>query len=336
MLVVGEVLVDLIPTTPASVASGVMVDLIPAASPSGAAGAMVVQARFGGSPANVAVGLARLGVAVGFAGRIARAGYGPWLRAHLVAEGVDLEPSVPADEPCTLAVVTLDAGGAATYEFYGPGTADWAWRPEELPPPAALAGGAVHTGSLATALRPGAATLTAWLARLRRQGNVAITYDPNIRPTLIGDLDPVEDVVRPPLACAHLVKASDEDLATLYPRVAARDVAGEWLSGSDRDGPHLVVVTQGEAGATAFHRDGRVLSRPAPRVDVVDTVGAGDSFTAGLLSALAEMGRLTPDGLAGIGDEDLAGAVDRANLAAGVTCTRAGADPPRRAELALA
>jgi fructokinase len=313
VLVVGEVLIDLLPRAPGG-------------------GAIPLEGRFGGSPANVAVGLARLGGPVGFAGRLARSGYGPWLRQHLQDEGIDLTASVPADEPCTLALVKLDESGTATYELYGPETADWAWKASELPAVASLAGGCVHTGSLATALPPGAGILSDWLRRLRRRGDVAISYDPNIRPTLLGGAD-LAEVVGPGLDCAHLVKVSEEDLAFLEPGATTDEVARKWLSGPWGHGPDLVVVTAGAAGATAWHRDGRRMEQSAPTAVVVDTVGAGDAFSAGLLSSLAAAGALSPGGLASIDDVTLAAALQRAVLVASITCTRAGADPPRRAEL---
>jgi fructokinase len=324
LLVVGEVLVDLLPTRPDEHGSARQ------------DAAMSLTGRFGGSPANVAVGLARLEAPVAFAGRLAGRGYGPWLRSHLAAEKVDLDLSVDADEPCTLAVVTIDDAGVASYEFYGPDTADWAWTPDELPPAATLAGGCVHTGSLATGLEPGAGVIGAWLRELRRQGDVAISYDPNIRPSLLGDVDLVGSVVAPALASAHLVKVSEEDLGVLYPGVAIDEIIAGWLAGEEgnhEEGPTLVVVTGGEAGARAWHADGRFVHRKAPKVTVVDTVGAGDAFTAGLLSSLQERGLLTPAGLVSISTDDLETAVDRGNRVASLTCTRPGADPPHRAEL---
>ena len=307
----------------------VLVDLLPAA---GAASANVIrlEGRFGGSPANVAVGLARLGCPVAFAGRLGRDGYGSWLKNRLVAEGIDLGPSVAAAEPCTLAVVTLDTAGVATYELYGRETADWAWKPSEMPDPAGMAGSCVHTGSLTTALPPGAGVIIEWLNRLRRRGDVAISYDPNMRPSLLGDAD-LGAVVAPLVRCAHLVKVSEEDLATIEPGRSADEIARSWLSGPP--GPEVVVVTAGGAGAAAWHRDGRHLSRGAPPVGVVDTVGAGDAFSAGLLSSLAAAGALSPEGLATISDDVLAAALERAVVVASITCSRPGADPPHLAEL---
>jgi fructokinase len=314
------------------VAGEVLVDLLPARR--SGPGALTVEGRFGGSPANVAVGLARLEVPVRFAGRLARSGYGPWLREHLEREEVDLSPSVTADEPCSLAVVALDAKGVASYEFHGPGSADWQWQAAELPDPATLAGGCVHTGSLATALAPGAGVLIEWLGRVRDRGDVVVSYDPNIRAAFVGGSDLMGRVVAPVLDCCHLVKASEEDLAALHPGVAVADVARSWLD--DRPtgrGPEIVVVTRGGVGATAWHRDGRTVHRAAPPTDVVDTVGAGDSFTSGLLSSLWTTGALSPAELGAIGDGPLAAALQRATTTASITCSRPGADPPHLADL---
>jgi fructokinase len=315
VLVVGEVLVDLL------------------SGRSTGPGAMSLDARFGGSPANVAVGLARLEVPVRFGGRLARAGYGPWLRRHLEEEGVDLQASVVADEACTLAVVAVDSQGLGSYTFYGRDTADWAWRPDELPDPASLAGWTVHTGSLATALMPGAAVLVRWLQRLRSRGDVTVSYDPNVRASLLGEADPVS-LVAPVLATAHLVKASADDMAALYPGASFDEIAREWLSpAADAAGPEIVVVTLGERGALAWHRDGRRLRSPGRAVPLVDTVGAGDAFGAGLVSWLWRSGRLSPQGLRSIDDEAFAGSLDWAGRVAALACGRPGANPPRLAEL---
>ncbi len=305
LLVVGEALVDLLP-----------------AGDDGR-GNMLLEGRFGGSPANVAVGLARLDVPVGFAGRLARSGYGPWIRKHLEAEGIDMSASVDAGEACTLAVVTLDGTGAATYEFYGPGTADWAWELDELPDPASLAGRGVHTGSLATALPPGAGVLAEWLRLVRERGDVAISYDPNIRVSLLGEAHLFGRVVAPLLASAHLVKVSEDDLEAIHPGTPIEDVARAWLAPTPiGPGPEVVVVTRGPAGARAWHRDGRTVARPAPATAVVDTVGAGDAFNGALAAALA-------DGL------PLTEAATRANAAAAIAVTKPGAQGalPSRAEI---
>lgn len=315
LLVVGEVLVDLI------------------SERSSVSETMTVEARFGGSPANVAVGLARLGVPVGFGGRLARGGYGPWLRQHLEKEGVDITWSVEATEACTLALVTIDAAGVGSYTFYGPCTADWAWRSEELPDPASLAGGAVHTGSLATVLMPGAGVLIRWLQSLRARGDVTISYDPNLRPSLSGGTDLLQ-LVSTAVKFAHVVKVSDDDLMILRPGVPSDEIVGEWLAPvHDGSGPEIVIVTLGDRGAVAWHRDGRRLHCSARPVPLVDTIGAGDAFSAGLLSSLFHSRLLTPRALRDIDDESLWVALECGARVAEGTCSRRGADPPSLGDL---
>ncbi len=328
VLVVGEALVDLAPAAPAATGPH-----------PGRAEPIPMVAYPGGSPANVAVGLARLEVTTAFAGRLSAAGFGPWLRRHLAGNGVDVDRSITAEENCSLAVVALDDTGAATYTFYVEGTADWQWQPRELPDAGSLDVAAVHTGSLATALAPGRATLTEWLAAVHRAGRVLVSFDPNVRPTLIDDLDHYRQSVAALVSRAHLIKVSEEDLAVLYPGDQPLEVAKRWAE----TGPELVVVTHGAAGASAVRADGTTVRRTPPAVDVLDTVGAGDAFTAGLLAHLAQgpagdraasaRGALHPGGPAGLDDDQVADALDFANRVAAVTCARAGADPPNRSEV---
>lgn len=283
----------------------------------------------GGGPANVAVGLARLGIGASFAGRFATEGFGPWLREYLAENGVDLSPSVRAREPATLAVVTLDGAGRASYSFYGPGTADWQWSASELPSPTG-AFAAVHTGSLATTFEPGATVLEGWLAQLRGSGEVVVSFDPNVRPALIEDLHAYRSRLERLAHCAHIVKASEEDIEVAYPGEGTAAVAERWL----RAGACLVAVTQGELGATVFHAGGaRAQCRP-PQVQVTDTIGAGDAFSSALLAYLARAEVLSPASLRCLDEADLNGALAQAVAASALCCTRPGADPPTSAELA--
>jgi fructokinase len=322
VLVVGELLADV-------VTDGVLGKTGTGASDGAQMG---LSARPGGSPANVAVGLARLGVTTEFAGRLSAQGIGPWLREHLVANGVGTRWCVPARELPTLAFVGLDPAGVPAYGFYGPGTADWQWTVDELPDLVGSGVTAVHTGSLACALPPGAAGIAAWLQQIRAGGDVLVSYDPNVRPTLIEDLVEFRAEVEGWVARSHLVKVSEEDLAVLFPGRAPLEVGAAW----PHRGPELVVVTHGPRGASALRAGGLLLARPGRVVEVVDTVGAGDSFTAGLLAWLEDAGALHPGGPAGLSEAELAFALDRAIAASAVTCTRAGADPPTAAELGLA
>lgn len=282
-------------------------------------------ARPGGSPYNVAIGLARLERAALFAGRLSRDPLGAVLRNHALRSGVDLSLSVDASEPSTVALVELGADGTAQYRFGVDGTADFRWTDAELARiPDSV--DAVHFGSLASWLAPADDAIARCVARLRGAGAV-VSYDPNVRPHLQPDAAAAREQIERAVPLAHLVKASVEDIAWLRPGESVGDVARSWLA----LGPSTVVVTGGAHGATAFTADGSEITRPPKPVAVVDTVGAGDAFMSGLLDALARRGRLTPEALATAPFDDV---LDDAALVAAITCSRAGANPPRRADLA--
>ncbi len=328
-LVVGECLADLAPAT-----TGAPADRTAGTGKVGAWARQLV-AMPGGGPANIAVGLARLGVPTTFAGRFSRQGFGPWLRSYLVANGLDLALSVDADEDATLALVTLDGQGRASYTFYGPGTADWQWGPTELPDLTATASAdrgicAVHTGSIALTLEPGAGVLAKWLAGLRRGNRVLVSFDPNMRPSLVGDLSEYRERLPGVISSSHIVKASDEDVEVLYPGATAPEIADRWLSA----GVSLVLITEGALGATAFHQNGARAHASPPPIEVVDTIGAGDSFSAGLLAYFAKNGFLELAALATLSEAHLHDAIVQAVSASALTCTRPGADPPTEQELA--
>lgn len=278
----------------------------------------------GGSPANVAVGLARLGVPTGFLGRLSGDAFGRLLRAHLADAGVDLGLTVRAPEPSTLAVASLDPAGVASYDFWVEGTADWQWTPQELQVPDGVA--ALHTGSMALELEPGASHLLDLLERLA--GQVLLSYDPNVRLARRGDRETGLEAVEEVVALVDVVKASSEDVAWLLPGEPLERVLRRW-----RDlGPALVVLTDGAGGALALG-SGQVLRVAPEPVDVVDTVGAGDAFTAGLLAGLDDAGLLDRAALEAADDDALRGALALAARVAAVTCGRAGASPPTRGEL---
>ncbi len=289
----------------------------------------------GGSPANVAVGLARLGVDVSLLARVSDDAFGRLLRDHLTGNGVDGRDLVPAAEPTTLAVATVGDDGSATYDFYVEGTADWQWAAGELPERVADDVTALHTGSMALEMAPGATEIESLLRREHHRDAVTISYDPNIRLARRGDRRVAREQVERLVGLADLVKVSSEDLAWLLPGVAPQDVARDW---SGR-GPGLVVATLGADGAIAVGPDGEVVTARSPRVDVVDTVGAGDAFMAGLLSGCAGAGLLGAgprDRLAALDPAQLKSLLARAGTVAALTCGRAGADPPSQAELAAA
>jgi fructokinase len=285
----------------------------------------------GGSPLNVAVGLGRLGQPVSLAARLSRDPFGELFRAHLAGSGVDPRHLVDAAEPSTLSVATVDAAGVARYDFWTAGTADWQWTDAELAAVVEDDPGALHTGSLTLELEPGASRIVDLLARVAAGGHTTISYDPNVRMARLGPVEAGRAAVERVVALAHLVKVSAEDLAWLYPGEEPVAAATRWAAA----GPELVVVTLGPDGAVALGPDRRAVHRDATPVDLVDTLGAGDAFRAGLLGALAERGALGRGG-AGLAGVDLPAVLDRAGLVAALTCARPGADPPTLAEVAEA
>ncbi len=291
-----------------------------AATPSG----VMLDARFGGSPLNVATGLARLAQPVAFFGGLSSGFLGDRLLAALHSEGVDITCTARLDARTTLGLVGLDSRGAPSYVFYGEGAAD------RLLPLSALAtvpqAQAFHFGSYAMVLEPVAATLRALIER--EFARSVIAYDPNVRPSVEPDLARWREAFTWMVPHTHLLKTSDEDLGLLFPGSDAGQLASSWLA----QGVSLVVVTRGAEGAAAWTAQHHVQAPPVP-VAVVDTVGAGDAFQAALLTALAERGLLRREALRSLGADALGAALRFAALAAAITCSRRGADLPRRAEL---
>jgi len=285
---------------------------------------LVVGEHPGGSPANVALGLGRLGRRVSLLSRLGDDDRGERVRAHLAASGVTLAAGTMATGPTSTATARLDDRGVASYEF----ELDWRLPDAVERPPAR----ALHTGSIAAFLAPGGEAVLELVRQAQRQ--VTVSYDPNARPVLMGAAGPARKRVEQFVAAADVVKVSDEDLAWLAPAADPADIAQDWLA----LGPALVVVTRGGEGATAVCAAGRV-DVPAPSIAVVDTVGAGDAFMAGLLDALAGadlLGADRSDALHAIGRDALAAAARRATRVAAITCSRPGADPPTLAELLAA
>ena len=299
-----------------------LVDLVPNGPDGG------YRASPGGSPFNVAVGLARLGNRTSLMARFAHDRYGRMLRAAATAEGIDLAAAAHASECTTLAIASVDETGSVVYDFDADGTADWQWTAVELSRLRADTE-VLHFGSIASWTPPGSERIAERVRKARACGRILISYDPNIRPVVLGARNPGVELVEQSVRCAHVVKTSREDIEWLYPDPAADDVAARW-SGL---GPGLVVVTDGEHGASAYRDTRQPLHRPGRRVAVVDTIGAGDAFTAGLLTGLMRRRLHRAGRLGKISDEELAKIIDDAVLISAMTCERAGADPPRLEEL---
>jgi len=247
------------------------------------------------------------------------------LMRALAAEGVDTSAVQRPDAPTTLGLVGLDTRGVPSYSFYGSGAADRELRADALGAvPAGIR--AIHLGSYATVVEPIASTLR--LLVEERRETTLIAYDPNIRLNVEPDLEPWRAMVRWMQSRCHLLKISDEDLGLLWPGLPLEQFAAETLA----RGVRLVVVTRGAEGALGWTA-GAHASVPTPPVQVIDTVGAGDTFQAALLTWLAEQGALDADALGALSGAAMKQALGFAARAAAITCSRRGADMPRRAEL---
>ncbi len=303
----GEALIDFVPLT-------------------GAAGEAGYRPLPGGSPFNVAIAAARLGQPAGFLSRVSTDLFGDQLVATLAANDVDTSLVARGDEPSTLAFVGLAEGEEPRYAFFNTGTADRSLAASDLPEELPSGIGCLHFGSFSLAVEPSATTLAGLMQR--EKGRRVISLDPNVRPTLVGPRAAYVQRLEGLIRLASVVKVSGADLEWLYPGEPVEAVAARWCD----SGPAVVAVTAGERGAIGVTATLRAEVRGAP-VQVIDTVGAGDTFQAGLLVRLAELGRLSPDGLDALSEKELADALSFAGRAAAVTCSRAGADPPRRNEV---
>jgi fructokinase len=275
----------------------------------------------GGSPANTAVGIGRLGTQTALLARLANDRLGTLLRTHLETSNVDLRYAAQSTAPTTLAVVNVDQDGAADYSFYIDGCADGGWQvtdlPIALPPDAAL-----HvSGSFALAIEPMAAAFETLISR--EQPHRVITLDPNIRPMLIDDHATVRARLQRWLGMTDIVKVSADDLRWIAPDRALSEVVSEW----HEQGPALVIVTRGAEGVYASGPPGHI-ELPGLPVDITDTVGAGDAFMAGLLAALDRNDLLTRTNLNTLTHTELVDTLGYAQRVAAITCTRPGADSP--------
>ncbi|WP_225831477.1 carbohydrate kinase [Streptomyces sp. NK08204] len=299
IVVAGEALIDLVPQGP-----GALAGLKPA---------------LGGGPYNTAVALGRLGSPTAFRSRTSHDAFGEALLDGLRRAGVDVSDVQRGPEPTTLAVATLDAGGSAAYSFYVNGTADRLFTASSALPEGTRA---VAFGTCSLVLEPGASAYEELMRTASGQG-LFTALDPNIRAGLIPDAEAYRARFERWLPSVTLLKLSTEDAA--------------WLGGTPREwltaGPQAVVVTRGSNGLTVFTRDGAEYSVPGEKVEVVDTIGAGDTVNAALLHGLSVRDALSAEALAGLGRDGWTRLLRFAARAAAITCSRAGAEPPYAAEL---
>lgn len=290
-----------------------------------AAGELAFQGHVGGAPTNSAVACARLGVPTGFVTQLSTDLFGERLLGYLQANGIDTRFVLRSDAPSTLAFVERTPT-SNRYAFYMQGTADTLWAPAELP---ALPADCrwLQFGSISLLQEPAASRITDFVEAQR--GQRLVLFDPNARPSLIPDLDAWRRRCTRWLAAADLVKMSDEDAQLLAPDRPLDEVAADCL----RHGPKAVVITRGGEGATLFRPGAEPLALRPPPVRVADTIGAGDTFAAGLLVALLERGVDTAEALATLPADGWLAVLRFAGAAAALNCTREGANPPQRAEV---
>ena len=288
----GEVLIDILPTGPV----------------------------VGGGPANTAKALARLGYEVDFIDGISNDAYGMSARKELSRDGVGLTLTLASDKPTCTATVTLDSKGSATYEFLIDGTATFDFNNSWLPDPERLKPSVLHIGTLVTIIEPGATVLFDWALKV---GEFApIVFDPNIRPSVMGDRAKYAAAVEKWVSISSVVKVSDDDIKWLYPEESLDVVAHRWIAA----GVNCVVITRGAHGLIGFTAKG-MEEVDGIKVDVVDTVGAGDTVGAIVVEAIIK------HSVHGLEGQVLNAVLHKAAIAAAITCSRAGAQPPRTHEL---
>lgn len=292
-----------------------LIDLIPGESVS------TIESRWsafaGGGPMNTSVALAKLGTDSHFLGRIGADAFGRQIEEHLEANGVNLDLAVRSEDPTALGIVSLDRDGKASYNFHLDGTAGFSWQAGEFPE---LDGSDwLHFGSIGFVAGSGTGPLLDFVSRT----DAAISFDLNIRPTVIPDRTAYFDLVNPLMeAVGHaggIIKASDEDISWLVDDEDPIPYAEAWAA---EYGLSMFIVTLGPDGAVAVKPDGRQVGVKGRKVDLVDTVGAGDTFMAGFLAAYAA------------DPTDVAAALENGVAASALVCSRSGANPPTAAEVA--
>ena len=290
----------------------VLIDLIPDGSDR--------KPIIGGGPANTAKALSRLGIDTQFIDGISTDDFGQMAKVELVSADVKLDYVKYSDKPTCLAMVSLSDSGSASYEFVIENTATFDFTSDWLPNPQSELPSLLHTGTLATAIEPGAAVLFEWAQSVAKFA--PIVFDPNIRPAVITDRDIYVKQVERWVSISSAVKVSDEDIRWLYPSLEIDQVVNNWLE----KGPKLIVVTYGDKGLAGYRQSEKVRV-DAVEVAAADTVGAGDTVGAILVEAIVK------DGLNTLSGVRLEMMLKRAAKAAAITVSRSGANPPTLKEI---
>ncbi|CAB4838375.1 MAG: carbohydrate kinase [Actinobacteria bacterium] len=276
----------------------------------------------GGGPANTAKALARLDYDVDFIDGISTDSFGVIVRKELERDKVGLGLCLTSDKPTCTATVTVDAQGGARYDFVIDGTATFDFNSQWLPDPERLKPSVLHIGTLVTIIEPSASVLYDWAVRV---GEFApIIFDPNIRPSVMGDRQKYSQAVEKWVGISSIVKVSDDDIAWLYPDESLDEVARRWIAG----GVSCVVITRGAHGLIGYTEHG-IEEVDAVKTVVVDTVGAGDTVGAIVVEGVIK------HSVAGLVGHTLNAVLHKAAVAAAITCSRAGAQPPRTHELIM-
>lgn len=299
----------------------VLVDLIPAVDGDEVIDGDRYRAVVGGGPANTAKALARLGRECAFIGGLSSDRFGHMAWMELERDGVGLDFVLESDQPTAKAILSIAEDGSASYRFEVKESVTFGfnaeWLPEGVPE-------VIHIGTLATVIEPGSSELFSWVEKKCEQGALVI-FDPNVRSAYLEDRAAYRAIVEKWVGISDVVKASSEDVCWLYPEMSEMEAVERWLG----LGRKLIVVTQGSDGMVGYsgYSEGAKVSVPGVEVDLVDTVGAGDTVGAVLVEAILG------GGMDALLSTDLVSVLHRASVAAGITCSRQGANPPTLDEL---
>jgi len=284
----------------------------------------------GGSPANTAVALARLGTKTYMKARTSTDQFGTEIRNYLTSQNINLDYSLVVKNPSSVVNALIQKDGSAKYEANLRGAADYGWTYEELDQVIDPDIQIVQLGSLTSYIEPGATNVEKWFSKLRQSNKYLLTFDPNIRHPLDGENEvDVRSRAKKLASLSHVVKASDEDLNWIFSNNNPQDSAINIIE----SGASLVVVTLGKKGAFAVNKKLEIVEVKANEIAVIDTIGAGDTFAAALITQLLENSWINKNALENLSSDDLTEILTNCSAVSAITCSRQGANPPHRHEV---